>query len=72
LENRKLCIADLGFVYRAWIAPPIQAEVSPQFGALSSPASHPAEADFMGSLATTIEQAIAINEKTVLTILTCI
>src|ERR1700675_3265598 len=26
---------------------------SPQFGALSSPASHPTEADFMGSLATT-------------------
>ena len=25
----------------------------PQFGALSSPASHPTEADFMGSLATT-------------------
>src|SRR5258706_5572275 len=45
-ENRKPCIADPGFVCPAYVC-------SPQFGALSSPASHPTEADFMGSLATT-------------------
>src|SRR5258706_1224226 len=44
-ENRKPCIADPGFVCPAYVC-------SPQFGALSSPASHPTEADLMGSLAT--------------------
>src|SRR6202158_2589463 len=31
----------------------VSSMVAPQFGALSSPASHPTEADFIGSLATT-------------------
>jgi hypothetical protein len=39
------CIAGLGFVCRAWSPP--------QFGARSSPASHPTEFDFIGSLAMT-------------------
>ena len=46
LENRKPCIADPDFAYRA--------SSYPQVGAVSSPASHPAEADFMGSLIATL------------------
>jgi hypothetical protein len=47
LENRKRCIADLGFVCRALYLPP-------QFGALSSPASQPAALDLKGSDAVTL------------------